>query len=675
MIKTRMRLAYCRGIRVYFLCKNFLIFSYLHELKKWTKPVIPCIIMLGENCKCKIASKGDRYMKAYSRKAFLLITDILLLNVAIYLALLIRFEGEIPTQYINVFLNTNIILTIFNIAIFYMFGLYTSLWTYASIDELMQVFIAAAIGSVGSYPIGLLLHIPLPRSVYIISFMLILLFVGGSRFSYRILRRAKRIIIPENDKVRVMIIGAGDAGSMVIREMQRHDGFSYMPVVVVDDDKAKHRAKIHGVPVKGDKSKIVELVEKYNVSEIIIAIPSASKQAKSEVIKICKQTKCKLKTLPGVYELINEEVSIKKIRSVSIEDILGREEVKLNNEEISSYINNDVILVTGGGGSIGSELCRQLARFQPKKLLILDIYENNAYDLQNELKYIYKDKLDFEVIIASVRDKARLREIFDKYKPSVVFHAAAHKHVPLMEANPVEAIKNNVFGTLNVAQCADEFGVKKFVLISTDKAVNPTNVMGATKRFAEMIIQSLDKQSKTEFVAVRFGNVLGSNGSVIPLFNKQIAQGGPVTVTHPEITRFFMTIPEAAQLVIQAGAMARGGEIFVLDMGECVKIDDLARDVIRLSGYIPDVDIKIEYTGLRPGEKLYEELLLAEEGIMATKHEYIFIAKPLDVSYKEMLAHIKSVEGCIDDVDNLKNCLSTVIGTYNYINHEVAVTK
>jgi len=566
-------------------------------------------------------------------------------------------------------------LTIFNIAIFYMFGLYTSLWTYASIDELMQVFIAAAIGSVGSYPIGLLLHIPLPRSVYIISFMLILLFVGGSRFSYRILRRAKRIIIPENDKVRVMIIGAGDAGSMVIREMQRHDGFSYMPVVVVDDDKAKHRAKIHGVPVKGDKSKIVELVEKYNVSEIIIAIPSASKQAKSEVIKICKQTKCKLKTLPGVYELINEEVSIKKIRSVSIEDILGREEVKLNNEEISSYINNDVILVTGGGGSIGSELCRQLARFQPKKLLILDIYENNAYDLQNELKYIYKDKLDFEVIIASVRDKARLREIFDKYKPSVVFHAAAHKHVPLMEANPVEAIKNNVFGTLNVAQCADEFGVKKFVLISTDKAVNPTNVMGATKRFAEMIIQSLDKQSKTEFVAVRFGNVLGSNGSVIPLFNKQIAQGGPVTVTHPEITRFFMTIPEAAQLVIQAGAMARGGEIFVLDMGECVKIDDLARDVIRLSGYIPDVDIKIEYTGLRPGEKLYEELLLAEEGIMATKHEYIFIAKPLDVSYKEMLAHIKSVEGCIDDVDNLKNCLSTVIGTYNYINHEVAVTK
>lgn len=614
-------------------------------------------------------------MKAYSRKAFLLITDIILLNIAIYIALLIRFEGEIPAQYINAFLDTYILLTIFNITVFYIFGLYTSLWTYASIDELIKVLFAAAVGSVGSYPIGLLLHKPLPRSVYIISFMLVLLLVGGSRFSYRILRRAKRVLVPESDKVRVMVIGAGDAGSMVIREMQGHDGFSYMPVVVVDDDKRKHRANIHGVPVKGDKTKIIELVEKYNVSEIIIAMPSATKQDRSEIINICKQTKCKLKTLPGMYELINDKVTIKKIRSVSIEDILGREEVKLNIEEISGYIKDEVILITGGGGSIGSELCRQLARFQPKKLLILDIYENNAYDLQNELKHTYKDELDFEIIIASVRDKVRLREIFDKYKPSVVFHAAAHKHVPLMESNAVEAIKNNVFGTHNVAKCADEFGAKKFVLISTDKAVNPTNVMGATKRFAEMIIQSLDKQSKTEFVAVRFGNVLGSNGSVIPLFKKQISQGGPVTVTHPEITRFFMTIPEAAQLVIQAGAMASGGEIFVLDMGECVKIDDLARDIIRLSGYIPDVDIRVEYTGLRPGEKLYEELLLAEEGIKTTKHEHIFVAKPLDVSYKEMLSHIDAIEDCMYDVDGLKNCLSAVIGTYNYANHEVAVSN
>jgi FlaA1/EpsC-like NDP-sugar epimerase len=614
-------------------------------------------------------------MKAYSRKVFLLIADIFLLNIAIYLALLIRFEGEIPEQFMNAFLNTNTILTIFSIFVFILFGLYTSLWNYASVDELIQIFLAAAVASVGSYPIGLLLHMPLPRSVYIISFMLVLLFIGGNRLSYRVLRRAKRVLIPGSDKVRVMIIGAGDAGSMVIREMQRHDGFSYLPVVVVDDDKRKHRAKIHGVPVKGDKNKIVELTEQYNVNEIIIAMPSSSKQEKSEMINICKKTKCKLKTLPGMYELINEELSIKKIRNVSIEDILGRKEVKLNIEEISDYVKDQVILVTGGGGSIGSELCRQIARFRPKKLLILDIYENNAYDLQNELKYIYKDKLDFEVIVASVRDKARLRNIFEIYKPSVVFHAAAHKHVPLMESNPVEAVKNNVFGTLNVAQCADEFGAKRFVLISTDKAVNPTNVMGATKRFAEMIIQSLDKQSKTEFVAVRFGNVLGSNGSVIPLFKKQISQGGPVTVTHPEITRYFMTIPEAAQLVIQAGAMASGGEIFVLDMGESVKIVDLARDIIRLSGYIPDVDINIEYTGLRPGEKLYEELMLAEEGIESTKHEHIFVAKPLDVSYKEMLSHIDSIEACMNDVCNLKDYLSIVIGTYNYINHEVAITN
>lgn len=605
----------------------------------------------------------------------MLITDILLLNVAIYLALIIRFDGEIPTQYINVFFSTYMLLTIFNIAVFYLFGLYTSLWNYASIDELIQVFLAAAVASVGSYPIGLLLHMPLPRSVYIISFMLILLFIGGSRFSYRILRRAKRVLVPESDKVRVMVVGAGDAGSMVIREMQRHDGFSHMPVVVVDDDKRKHRANIHGVPVRGGKNKIIELVEKYNVAEIIIAMPSASKQTKLDILNVCKKTKCKLKTLPGMFELINDKVTIKKIRDVSIEDILGREEVKLNIEEISDYIKDEVILITGGGGSIGSELCRQLAKFQPQKILILDIYENNVYDLQNELRYVYKDELDFEVIIASVRDKVRLQEIFDKYKPSVVFHAAAHKHVPLMETNAVEAIKNNVFGTLNVAQCADEFGIKRFVLISTDKAVNPTNVMGATKRFAEMIIQSLDKQSKTEFVAVRFGNVLGSNGSVIPLFKKQISQGGPVTVTHPQITRYFMTIPEAAQLVIQAGSMACGGEIFVLDMGESVKIDDLARDVIRLSGYIPDVDIKIEYTGLRPGEKLYEELMLAEEGIITTRHEHIFVAKPLDVSYKEMLSHINSIENCMYDVDSLKNCLSTVIGTYSYTKYEVAVTS
>lgn len=614
-------------------------------------------------------------MKAYSRKAFLLVTDILLLNLAIFLALFIRFEGTIQAQYLNYFVNTSLFLTIFNIIVFYLFGLYTSLWTYASIDELIQIFLAAAVGSIGSYPIGIMLKMPLPRSVYIISFMLTLLFIGGSRFGYRVLRRAKRKLMPEGDKIKVMVVGAGDAGSMVIREIQKHEGLSYLPVVVVDDDKRKHRAKIHGVPVKGGKNRIIELAEKYNISEIIIAMPSASKQVKLEILNICKQTKCKLKTLPGMYELINDKVSIKQIRNVSIEDLLGREELMLNTEKISDYIKNEVVLVTGGGGSIGSELCRQLARFEPKKLLILDIYENNAYDLQNELRYIYKEKLDFDVIVASVRDKARLREIFDKYKPSVVFHAAAHKHVPLMEANAGEAIKNNIFGTLNVAQCADEFGVKRFVLISTDKAVNPTNVMGATKRVAEMIIQSLDKQSKTEFVAVRFGNVLGSNGSVIPLFKKQISQGGPVTVTHPEITRYFMTIPEAAQLVIQAGAIASGGEIFVLDMGESVKIAELARDLIRLSGYVPDVDIKVEYTGLRPGEKLYEELLLAEEGVKTTSHEHIFVAKPLDISYNEVLLCLNSIENSMNDVTELKKALAKATGTYVYLSDEVAITN
>lgn len=614
-------------------------------------------------------------MKAYSRKAFLLITDIALFSIGLYLALTIRFDGDIPVIYQRAFYSTYSILVILNIFIYYLFGLYTSLWSYASIDELIQILFATVIGSLGNYFVGLLIHIPLPRSVYIISFMLSLLFIGGSRFSYRVMRRAKRRITVSNDRIRVMIVGAGEAGSMVIKEMQGHENLEYLPVVVVDDDKRKHRAKIHGVPVKGGKNKITELSEKYNIDEIIIAMPSAPKQTKSEIFNICKKTKCKLKTLPGMYELINERVSIKQIRSVSIEDLLGREEVNLNIQEISGFIRDQVVLITGGGGSIGSEICRQLARFKPKKLLILDIYENNAYDLQNELKYLYKDSLDFEVLIASVRDRERLEQIFDRYKPSIVFHAAAHKHVPLMESNSAEAIKNNVIGTLNVAQSADKYGVRRFVLISTDKAVNPTNIMGATKRVAEMIIQSLDKQSKTEYVAVRFGNVLGSNGSVIPLFKKQIAQGGPVTVTHPDITRYFMTIPEAAQLVLQAGAMASGGEIFVLDMGECVRIDDLARDLIRLSGYVPGIDIKIEYTGLRPGEKLYEELLLAEEGIQATKHEHIFVAKPLEVNYEELVKQIASLEDCMYDIDQLKQCLSGMLGTYTYTFHEVAATK
>jgi FlaA1/EpsC-like NDP-sugar epimerase len=376
-----------------------------------------------------------------------------------------------------------------------------------------------------------------------------------------------------------MIIGAGDAGSMLIKELNSHKVLMFQPVVAIDDDRRKHNRNINGIPIAGDRTQIVQMVNQYKVDEIIITIPSASKAQLSEIIKICKETKCKLKTLPGVYELINDRVSIKDVRDVSIEDLLGRDEVKLNTEEIAGYLKNEVVLVTGGGGSIGSELCRQIAKYGPRKLIIFDTYENNAYDLQNELLHLYKNKLNFKVLIGSVQDKDRLKEIFSEYRPGVVFHAAAHKHVPLMELNPAEAIKNNVLGTLNTALCANEYGAKRFVLISSDKAVNPTNIMGATKRVCEMIIQSLDARSATEFVAVRFGNVLGSNGSVLPLFKKQILHGGPITVTDPDIIRYFMTIPEAVQLVIQAGAMAKGGEIFILDMGEPVKIVDLARDL------------------------------------------------------------------------------------------------
>ena len=407
------------------------------------------------------------------------------------------------------------------------------------------------------------------------------------------------------------------------------------------------------------------IAEKMNIDEIIIAIPSVSKKEIGSIVEICKKTKCKLKILPGIYEIIDGQVSIKKIRDVQIEDLLGRDEVKLNIDEISSYIEGKSILVTGGGGSIGSELCRQIARFKPRKLAIFDIYENNAYDIQNELLRRYKD-LNLDVIIGSIRDKKRINEIIEKEKPDVIFHAAAHKHVPLMENNPREAIKNNVFGTLNLAQAADRYGVKRFVMISTDKAVNPTNVMGATKRICEMIVQSMNEISKTEFVAVRFGNVLGSNGSVIPLFKKQIEEGGPVTVTHPDVVRYFMTIPEAAQLVIQAGAMANGGEIFILDMGEPVKIIDLAKDLIRFSGFEPNVDIPIKITGLRPGEKLFEELLLDEEGIKATKHDKIYIGKPTYIDYKLLLKSINELGNVAENGEDkdVKGYLKSIVPSY-----------
>jgi len=420
---------------------------------------------------------------------------------------------------------------------------------------------------------------------------------------------------------------------------------------------------IHGVKILGNRDDIARIVKEKKITDIIVALPSASNCHKKEILNICKNTGCRVKTLPGVYQIIDGKVDINQIRDVQIEDLLGRDTIKLNIEGIEKYIKNQVVLVTGGGGSIGSELSRQIASYNPRKLILLDIYENGVYDLQQELLRKHRD-LSLEVLIASVRDRARLEYIFKTNSPDIVFHAAAHKHVPLMESSPTEAIKNNVFGTLNVAELSDRYNVKKFVLISTDKAVNPTNIMGATKRIAEMIVQALARHSRTEFVAVRFGNVLGSNGSVIPLFKKQIAEGGPVTVTHPDIIRYFMTIPEAVQLVLQAGSMARGGEIFVLDMGEPVRIVDLARDLIRLSGFEPDVDIRIEFSGLRPGEKLYEELLMAEEGLQNTTHEKIFVAQPLFVDLKKLHQEIADLQSIVVNNADLETALTQIVPTY-----------
>lgn len=563
------------------------------------------------------------------KKLILLLIDIVLINFAYLSALYFRFTWDTPKVIIDNYIFQAPVITAIYIVLFVVFGLYKSLWIFASIDEFLISIGACISGAVLSLIYGIAIGTRLPYSVCILGGIMTAIVVTGFRLSFRIYRR---IILNYNgfrikDGIRVMVIGAGSAGNVIIREMRRHPELKYKPVALIDDSVFKQGTVISGIKVEGGRERIKEVAESKGVDEIIIAIPSLSNENKAELINICTETGCKIKTIPGLYELIDEQVTLKQIRDVEVEDLLGREQITLDNDGIEGYIKNKVVLVTGGGGSIGSELCRQIAKYNPKELLILDIYENNAYDLQNELKFNYP-KLNHKVLIATVRDKKRLDQIFSEYRPQIVFHAAAHKHVPLMEDSPGEAVKNNVFGTLNLAETADKYEVERFVMISTDKAVNPTNVMGATKRTCEMIIQAMNKISKTEYVAVRFGNVLGSNGSVIPLFKKQIAKGGPVTLTHKEITRYFMTIPEAAQLVLQAGAYAEGGEIFVLDMGKPVKIYDLACNLIRLSGFEPERDIKIEVTGLRPGEKLYEELLMAEEGLGTTRHEKIFVGRP-----------------------------------------------
>jgi FlaA1/EpsC-like NDP-sugar epimerase len=580
-------------------------------------------------------------MKKISKFVF---SDTLFVILSLFGSFLLRFDFGMDKDfdgYLHLIVLSIIPVVIVTLTFNKIFNLYNSLWRYASVEELLSVIYSTTISNIVFIVYNYFINYKLlkagyyrfPFTVHIIFWMLCIALLGGTRFVYRIVLTRDRRMGSDNGKRKLLIIGAGDAAVMLIKEIKNHSELSYNIVGLIDDDKAKADKRVFGVRVLGGRDKIEQVCKQYKIEDIIVAMPSASARTKREIYNTCKNTKCKLKTLPGIFELINNKVDIKNIRDVNIEDLLGREEVVLNNTVIKDYVENEVVLVTGGGGSIGSELCRQLAQFNPSKLLILDIYENGAYSLQNELQYKYP-KLKLEVLIASIRELERLEYIFENYKPSVVFHAAAHKHVPLMEGNPSEAVKNNIIGTYNLLKCSDKYAVKKFVQISTDKAVNPTNVMGATKRFCEIMIQAFDKVSKTEFVAVRFGNVLGSNGSVIPLFKDQIARGGPLTVTHPEITRFFMTIPEAAQLVIQAGAMAGGGEIFVLDMGQPVKIADLAKDLIILSGLKPNVDIKIEYTGLRPGEKLYEELLMSEVALTSTEHNKIFIEKPMNIDMK-----------------------------------------
>lgn len=603
--------------------------------------------------------------------------DIILVTIFLYLALLLRFDLNIPHEYITFFKVSIIPVILIVLLCNKIFHLYDFIWKYASIDELISIVYSVTLSNIifiiysylVNYSLLKNIHYRFPATVHIIFWVLSVGALGGTRFIYRIMGRRDSIteynIEDSKEKSKVLIVGAGDAGAMLIKEIKKHQTLNYSIVGIVDDDLSKLGQVINGVKIIGTRNDVVAICEKNNVEEIFIALPSAPFQERKEIYNVCKKTGCKLKTLPGIYEIINGDVNISQLRDVDINDLLGRDPIKLNNENINKYIFDKVVLVTGGGGSIGSELCRQIVKFNPKKLIILDIYENNAYELQMELKAKYPE-LDMDVVIASIRDFDRLEDVFKKYNPYVVFHAAAHKHVPLMEANPAEAIKNNIVGTYNVAKCSDIYKVKRFVQISTDKAVNPTNVMGATKRFCEKIIQAFDKESKTEYVAVRFGNVLGSNGSVIPLFKKQIKQGGPVTVTHPEINRFFMTIPEAAQLVIQAGAMAKGGEIFVLDMGEPVKIVDLARDLIRLSGLKPDEDIKIKYTGLRPGEKLYEELLMDEIALTSTEHEKIFVEQPMDIDVKYIENSIEQFKEAIHkDKGNMIDLLQEKVPTYH----------
>lgn len=601
------------------------------------------------------------------KRFILVIYDIFAVIAASMLALFLRFEGNysaISKEYMNNSFQYMILVIILTIVIFCYFHLYSSIWNYAGATELMNICIASALSTGVQMAVMLLFEMQMPRSYYILYGGCLLALVFVSRYFYRALRTIRNRRINPLESSRVMIVGAGAAGNILIKEIVNSTYVHKKVVCIVDDDRAKINSYIHGIKIMGNRYDIPRLAEKYDIQEIIVAMPSVSQREVKGILDICKETGCELRRVPGIYQLVNGEVSVAKIKDVDVNDLLGREPVQVDLSSIMNYVSGQVVLVTGGGGSIGSELCRQIAGHNPKQLIIVDIYENNAYDIQNELRRNYPN-LNLKVLIASVRNTKRIDLIFEKYRPDIVYHAAAHKHVPLMEESPNEAVKNNVLGTWKVVQAADKWKVKHFVMISTDKAVNPTNIMGATKRICEMIIQTYNNHSETEFVAVRFGNVLDSNGSVIPLFKKQIEQGGPVTVTHPDIIRYFMTIPEAVSLVLQAGAYARGGEIFVLDMGEPVKIADLARNLILLSGHKPNEDIKIEFTGLRPGEKLYEEMLMAEEGMQDTQNRMIHIGKPIKMDEEKFMLQLENLRDyVVQEPEDIRKWVQEIVPTY-----------
>ena len=605
-----------------------------------------------------------------SHMAGLVMLDALILNMSILGCLVVRFELELSalsaSGFVQHYFSMAALYTVGALLIFAALRLYRSLWAYAGVDEFRNIMVAVTLAALWFWICCKLTHTPAPRSLKYMNYLALLTAMLGSRFAYRLARRLRSR--PDRERSRTMLIGAGQAGSLILRDLNQSHHSRNKVVCIIDDDKAKQGTFLMGVPVVGGRESIAQTAEKYRVTDIILAIPTAAPSERRRIVELCQQTKCRIQTLPGIYQLASGQVNVQAIRDVQVEDLLGREKVQVDDSEIRTALAGKTILVTGGGGSIGSELCRQVSNYDIARLIIFDIYENNAYDIQQELRRSHPE-LDLVVLIGSVRDEKRLNDFFRRYRPQVVCHAAAHKHVPLMELSPAESIKNNVFGTYHVASAAHTCGAESFTLISTDKAVNPTNIMGASKRICEMIVQTMGKRSKTRFAAVRFGNVLGSNGSVIPLFKRQIAAGGPVTVTHKDIIRYFMTIPEAVSLVLQACVYAKDGEVFVLDMGDPVRIDDLARNMIRLSGLEPDVDIEIRYTGLRPGEKLYEELLMQDEGLDKTPNQLIFVGHFNDFNEEDLnRALVELRSACTDSPDEIRALVGNLVKTYHPTN-------